>query len=350
MKDKKIRFGGRLVGEGEPVYVIAEAGVNHNGRLDLAKKLVDAARDAGADAVKFQTFRAEDVVVREAGMASYQEKNIGRRESQQDMLKKLELSYRDFKELKDYCDGEGILFLSTPHSEDAVDLLDDLVLAYKIASGDLLNIPLLRNAAKRGKPIILGTGMATLEEVKEAVNVIKGEGVDEIIALHCTTNYPCSPNEVNLRAMLTMKKELDCLVGYSDHTTTVTTSIVAVALGAVVIEKHFTLDKLLPGPDHRASLDPDELKKGIEGVREVEIILGSSEKKPTESEEEIMKLVRKSIVAARDIKRGTRITRDMLGIRRPGTGITPKEINNVVGRSVKRNIEKDGLISWDMLK
>jgi len=345
-----IEINNKTVGEGCPCFIIAEAGVNHNGRLDIAEKLVDVAVDAGADAVKFQTFRAEDIVIREAGMISYQKKNIGRRESQQDMLRKLELSYGDFKELKAYCDDEGITFLSTPHSEDAIDFLDDLVPAYKIGSGDLTNAPFLKKVAGRGKPIILGTGMSTLQEVKDALNVMYSEGNKDVVMLHCTTNYPCPTEDVNLRAMLTLQKELDCLVGYSDHTLGVTVPIMAVTLGAVVIEKHFTLDRSLSGPDHKASVEPDELKEMVERIREVEVILGSFMKKPTESEKKMIKSVRKSLVAKVDIKEGTQIKREMLAIKRPGTGIIPKEINTVVGRFTRIDIKRDELITWSMLK
>ncbi len=346
----KITMGNKLIGKGEPVFIIAEAGVNHNGQLELAEKLVDVAVKAGVDAVKFQTFKAEEVATKNACIAGYQEKNVGEKENQQMMLKNLELDYRDFKKLKKYCDRKEIIFLSTPHSVDAIDFLEDLVPAYKIGSGDLTNIPFLKKIAVKGKPVILGAGMSTIKEIKEAVDAVRDEGNDKIIVLHCTTSYPCPPEEVNLRAMLTMQKELDCLVGYSDHTSGIMTPVMAATLGAVIIEKHFTLDKSLPGPDHKASLEPQELKELVEKIRDVEAIMGSDEKKPTESEKEMMRSVRKSIVAAEDIPSGVQITEEMLAIKRPGTGITPKELRDVVGRFAKKDIKKDRLIEWSMIK
>lgn len=327
-------------------FIIAEAGVNHNGSLKLAKKLVDAAKDAGADAVKFQTFKAEDVVTKAAGMADYQKKNTGKNGSQLKMLKKIELSCRDFIELKKYCDKKGIIFLSTPHTEDAVNFLKPLVSAYKVGSGDLTNLPVLKKIAAKKKPIILGTGMATLKEVKEAVETIKKCGNNKIIILHCTTNYPCLLNEVNLRAMTTLKKEFNLPVGYSDHTKNVFVPIMAIAMGASVIEKHFTLNKNMPGSDHKASLEPQELKEMVYNIRQAEKILGSAIKKPAESEKKIMKIARKSIVAKRDILKGEKITGSMLIIKRPGIGIEPKYLNKVINKKTKKEVKKDQLISW----
>src|SRR3989338_1215755 len=234
---KNIDIGKHEIGEGKPCFIIAEAGVNHNGNLNLAKNLVDAAFNAGADAVKFQTFRSENLATEKASRAKYQEENVGGSETQLQMLKKLELDYNDFKSLKKYCDVKGIIFLSTPHTDDAIDFLDRLVPAFKIGSGDLTNIPFLKEVAKKHKPMILGTGMATMEEVKEALNAIYEERNRDVIMLHCTTNYPCPRNEVNLRAMETMMEELDCLVGYSDHTLGIDVAQMAAKLGAVVIEK-----------------------------------------------------------------------------------------------------------------
>jgi len=345
----RIKIANRFIGKNEPVFIIAEAGVNHNGDINLAKKLVDAAKKTGVDAIKFQTFKSEDVVTKFAGMASYQEKNIGKRESQQEMLKKLELTYDAFVELKEYCDKKNIIFLSTPHTEDAADFLEDLVPAYKISSPDSANPPFLKKVAKKGKPIILSTGMSTMEEVKEALEIIYKEGNKQVILLHCTSNYPCPLEEVNLRAMQTMQKEFDCLIGYSDHTMSITVPIVAVSLGAVLIEKHFTLDKKLPGPDHKASLELDELKRMVEEIRKIDTILGSSEKIPTESEKEIMKVIRKSIVAKRDINVGDIIEREMVIIKRPGIGIEPKFMNTVLGKKAKKTIKKDEIIDWNKL-
>lgn len=340
----------KRIGENNKIFIIAEAGVNHNGKLSLAKKLVDAAKRAGADAVKFQTFRTENVVTGTAPMAEYQRKNIGRKESQKDMLKKLELKYEAFKELKNYCDRNKIIFLSTPHSEDTIDFLESLIPAYKIGSGDLTNFPFLERVAKKGKPIILGTGMSTLKEVHDALNVIHKQGNRDIIILHCTTQYPCPLEEVNLRAMITLKEKLKCLVGYSDHTLGITVPVLAASLGAVVIEKHITLDKSLPGPDHKASLEPREFREMVKKIREVEIALGSNEKKPTEHEKKILKLVRKSIVAKKDIAKGTKITREMLAIKRPGTGIEPKFLERIIRKISMSDIKKDDLIKFKKLE
>lgn len=336
-------------GEINKIFIIAEAGVNHNGSIELAKQLIDAAADACADAVKFQTFKADGVVTKNATRASYQVRNLGNDETQQEMLSRYELRYDDFIGLKEYCDEKGITFLSTPHSEDAIDFLDDLVPAYKFGSGDLTNIPVLEYAAKKGKPMILGTGMATMDEIKEALRAIHNQGNKDVVMLHCTSNYPCSLEEVNLRAMQTMQKELDCLVGYSDHTPGIFVTIMAVAMGACVIEKHFTLDRNLPGPDHKASLEPDELKDMVNAVRNAEKALGSGLKRPTESERETMKVARKSIVAKVDIQKGVKIKREMLAIKRPGIGIEPKNIDKIIGKKSKRDIKEDTLISWSDL-
>ena len=347
----KIRIGKRLIGEGEPCFIIAEAGVNHNGEIELAKKLIDVAKEAGADAVKFQTFKTENIVTKDADMAEYQKKNLRTIESQPDMLKKYELKEGDFLELKKYCDEKGIIFLSTPHTEDAIDFLEKLVPAFKIGSGDLNNLPFLEKIAKKGKPIILSTGMGTLEEVTDAVKAIKKK--DQLILLHCTTDYPCAEKDVNLKAMQTIKDKLHCLVGYSDHTLSLKVPVIAASLGAVVVEKHITLKKTDEGPDHKASLNPDEFKEMVKDIKEnkkiniTEEILGTGIKKPTKKEEEIKKVVRKSIIAKTNIPKGTIITKNMLVIKRPGTGIEPKDINKVIGKRIKKDIEKDNIIKWD---
>jgi len=354
----EIKIGDKTIGENHSVFIIAEAGVNHNGDFELAKKLIDAAKEAGADAVKFQTFKTENVVTKHASMAEYQEKNIGKKETMQEMIKKLEISYDDFKKLKNYCDEKGIMFLSTPHSDDAIDFLDPLMPAFKVSSSDLTNFPFLEKIAQKGKPIILSTGMAAMEEIVEAVDLIKKAGNDKIILLHCTTSYPCDLKDVNLRAMQTLREKTNLLVGYSDHTLGLETSKLAANLGAVVIERHFTIDKNLPGPDHKASLSPEELKELVNAIRnkdydipeeKKEIILGSAEKKPTEKEIPIAKLVRKSIVAKVDIPKGTTITKDMLIIKRPGTGIPSKYINEVIGKKAKILIKEDMLLPKDYM-
>ncbi len=364
----KIKIKNKLVGKGLPCFIIAEAGVNHNGDVDLAKKLIDVAKKAGADAVKFQTFKAENIVTPQAQQAKHQTENIGRKESQYQMLKRLELSYFDFEKLKEYCDEKGIIFLSTPHSsKEDVDLVVKLCPAIKVGSGDLNNLPILEYMAGKNLPVILSTGMANLEEVKEAVDVVLPIN-KELILLHCTTNYPTKINEVNLRAMETMKKEFGLPIGYSDHTEGIKISLAAVILEACVIEKHFTLGKNMPGPDHKASLEPEELKMMVEGIRKIEkrlaagenpdIILGELNikeamgngiKNPNLSEIEVAKVVRKSIVAAKDIKKGLTITENMLDIKRPGTGISPEHFNQVVGKKSKEGIKKDELINWGKL-
>ncbi|PIR93158.1 N-acetylneuraminate synthase [Candidatus Falkowbacteria bacterium CG10_big_fil_rev_8_21_14_0_10_43_10] len=341
-----IKIANKIISRKSPVFIIAEAGVNHNNSLKNALKLVDAAAAAGADAVKFQTFRAEDVVTVSGKMAAYQKKNIGREESQLEMLKKLELKEEFYRPIIRRCQEKKIIFLSTPHGGfAAVDFLQSLkVLAFKFGSGDLTNLPLLQYAARLKKPMILGTGMATLPEVKEAVKCIELAGNKKIIVLHCTTNYPCPEREVNLRAMSTLTEELDVPVGYSDHTLGIQTSVMATALDARVIEKHFTLDKNMAGPDHRASLEPAELKEMVKGVRQAEIILGSGVKKPNKSEMPMIKTVRKSLVALKDIKKGEKFDEKNLGIKRPGTGLSPKIYNEILNKRAKSDIKADSLI------
>jgi len=347
---KKIKIGNKVINKESPCFIIAEAGVNHNGDIKLAKRLIDVAKDVSADAVKFQTFKAEDVVTKEVEMAEYQKKNIKKKESQLEMLKKIELDYEDFKKLKKYADKKKIIFLSTPDSNKDVDILENLVPAYKIGSGDLTNYPLLEKVAQKKKPIILSTGMATLKEVKEAEAVIKKQENDKIILLHCTTNYPCPMEEVNLKAMQTLKKEFNLPIGYSDHTLGILVPIMAVTLGAKVIEKHFTLDRNLPGPDHKASLEPKELKEMIMAIRGAEKAIGRGIKKPTENEKRIKNVSRKSIVAEIDIPSGIKITQNMLAIKRPGIGIAPKYFNKIIGRRAKKDIKKDELIEIKELK
>jgi N,N'-diacetyllegionaminate synthase len=347
---RTIQLGSKKIGDKQPCFIIAEAGVNHNGKLSIAKKLIDAAVSAGVDAVKFQTFKAEGVVTDDVGIATYAKRNIGKNLKQREMIKQYELTYHEFKELKEYCDKKKILFLSTPHSFDAIDFLDDLVPAFKFGSGDLTNLPALQYTARKHKPILLGTGMATLNEVRNALRAIHATGNHQIIGLHCTTNYPCPLNEVNLRAMQTMQNTLNCHVGYSDHTMGITVPVMAATLGAVVIEKHFTLDITMTGPDHKASLEPTELSQMVTAIRNVETILGSFAKKPTPSEKDIMKLVRKSIVADQDIKKGATIQRTMLGIKRPGTGLSPLQIQQVIGKKAKKTIKKDELLRLNMVE
>lgn len=346
MTKSSFSIGRHQIGYGKAVFVIAEAGVNHNGRLDLALKLVDAAAKAGADAVKFQTFKAKEVVTTSGTMAEYQKKNIGKSESQIAMLKKLELRDSFYRPLMKRCRERGILFLSTPHGGfGSVDFLAKLKLAaLKFGSGDLTNLPVLAHAAKYRLPMILGTGMATFDEVKTAVKVIQRAGNRKIVMLHCTTNYPCPFDEVDLRAMQTMMRELDVLVGYSDHTQGIQVPTMAVTLGACVIEKHFTLSRKMKGPDHAASLEPDELADMVAAIRRVPVILGTAEKKPHASERTVTDIARKSVVTVKAVRKGERFTTENLGIKRPGTGIPPARYLDILGKRAKKDIDADTLI------
>lgn len=341
---EKVNIADRKIGNGEPCFIIAEAGVNHNGKVKLAKKLIDAAKKAGVDAVKFQVFRSNRVVVKTAEKATYQKRTTSK-ESQYEMLKKLELTEDEFTKLAAYAQRKNIIFLASAFDKRSVDLLEGLkVPAFKIPSGEITNFPLLRHIARKVKPIILSTGMSTLGEIAGALEVIRGEGADEVVLLHCVSDYPAKVEEMNLRAMNTLRRSFEFPVGLSDHTLGVTIPIAAVALGAAVIEKHFTLDKKLPGPDHKASLEPNELKEMINCIRNVEKALGNGIKRPTKNEEKIKKAVRKSIVARTKIPKGTVITKEMLDFKRPGIGIEPKYLEKVVGKRVKRDIEADELI------
>lgn len=332
------------------VFIIAEAGVNHNGSVETAKQLVDVAVRAGVDAVKFQTFKTESVVSRYAPKAGYQKRTTNKDETQLEMLKGLELSSDDFKQLADYARKKNIIFLSSPFDKKSADLLDEIgVPAFKVASAEITNLPLLKYIAGKGKPVILSTGMSSLGEVEEAVKVIKNEGVKDIVLLHCVTSYPAKVEDVNLKAIQTMKSAFELPVGFSDHTMGITIPIAAVARGVCMIEKHFTLDKNLPGPDHKASLEPSELKEMVKTIRDVEKALGDGRKKPTKDEEKIKKVTRKGIVAKVDIPKGTIITEGMLDIKRPGTGIEPKYLNLVIGKKTKENIKKDEVIAIRMM-
>jgi len=343
---KMIKIENRHIGENYPTFIIAEAGVNHNGSLELAKKLVDVAKEAGVDAVKFQTFKTEKIVSKFAPKAEYQIKNTGNNESQYEMIKKLELTEEEFIELYKYTKEKGLIFLSTPFDFESADFLEDLVPVYKISSTDLTNLPFLEYIAKKGKPIILSTGMATLGEIEEAVNTIKKYNED-IILLHCITNYPADFEELNLRAIKTLEEAFKLPVGYSDHSLGIYAPIAAVTLGAVVIEKHFTIDKNLPGPDHKASLNPEELKEMVKAIRLTEKALGDGIKRPTFSEEKIKKVVRKSLVANVDIPKGSIIKREMVTIKRPGIGIEPKYLDVVAGKRARRDIKKDEVLRWE---
>jgi N,N'-diacetyllegionaminate synthase len=327
------------------VFVIAEAGVNHNGSLELAKKLVDTAKNSGADCVKFQTFISKNIVSRNAVKASYQKKQIEAEESQLDMLKKLELSFDEFVELNEYCKSKNIEFMSTAFDFDSIEFLDNLGLrTWKIPSGDVTNLPYLLKIAKFNKPVILSTGMSTMDDIKSAINILKDNGAGELTVLHCTTEYPTPFNDVNLKAMLTIKDEFDVKVGYSDHTRGIEVPIAAVALGATVIEKHFTLDINMEGPDHKASLEPDELKAMVYSIRNIESALGDGMKQLAESEKKNMVVTRKSIIAKKNIKVGEAFTEDNLTVKRPGNGISPMRWFDVIGKIASKNFEEDELI------
>jgi N-acetylneuraminate synthase/N,N'-diacetyllegionaminate synthase len=345
---KKIHVGNHLIGENEPCYIIAEAGVNHNGDTDLAKSLIDVAVKSGADAIKFQTFKTESVVTLCAEKAAYQKKSTGCDESQYELIRKLELSYDVFLELKHYTEEKKIDFLSTPFDIESVDFLDEIgISAFKIPSGEINNFALLKYISKKHKPIILSTGMSTLGEVEQAIKVIIGEGNTEIILLHCVTNYPADVVDVNLRAMDTMRHAFGYPVGYSDHTLGIVIPIAAVSCGACILEKHFTLDKDLPGPDHKASLEPEELDIMIRSIREVEMAMGTGIKIPSLSEIENKKTIRRSIVAAKNIPKNTIITSDYVTSKRPGTGISPELLSTIIGTRTKRKIKRDEILTWN---
>lgn len=345
---RTMKIGNRLIGEGEPCFIIAEAGVNHNGDISLAKRLVDVAEEAGVDAVKFQTFVAEELVTESAEKAGYQKETTRLGESQLEMLKKLELTEKDSRELFAYSQDKNMLFLSTPFDRGSVDLLYELgVNAFKIGSGEITNLPLLKHIARKGKPIILSTGMATLGEIEEAVETLREEGAEEFVLLHCVTNYPARIEDMNLKVLETLRSAFKLPVGLSDHSLGITMPIAAVALGACVVEKHFTLDKNLPGPDHKASLGPDELEQMVKAIREVEAASGDGLKRPTAGEEEIKKVARRSIVARVNIPQGTIVTEEMLAIKRPGIGLEPKYVDRIIGKAAKRDIKKDELLTGD---
>ena len=347
---RKIKIGDRTIGHGCPCFVIAEAGVNHNGNLDMSFQLVDAAVNAGADAVKFQTFTAERIVTRDAPKAAYQKETTGSNESQLQMLKKLELSPQDHRRLQACCEKQGIIFLSTAFDEKSADFLEELDMpAFKVPSGEITNLPFLKHVAQKGKPLIVSTGMSSLEEVKSAVAVIRKTGNRDLVLLHCVSAYPADAADANLRAMQTLSTAFGVPVGYSDHTLGIEVSLAAVAIGACVIEKHFTLDCTLPGPDHRASLEPGELSVLVRGVRTVEVALGHGRKEPALSEADTAAVARKSIVTACDIPAGTRVTRKLIVMKSPGTGLPSSLLGKVIGRIAIKDIPADTLLSFDLL-
>jgi len=330
------------------VFIIAEAGVNHNGSIELAKKLIDVAVAAGVDAVKFQTFKAEKLVSKNAKKATYQKENMSDSDdSQFNMLKKLELDIDTHNELIEYCNSKNIMFLSTPFDHDSIDILNDLQLPiFKIPSGEITNLPYLRHIGSLKKEVILSTGMANTGEIEDALDILVKAGTikENITVLHANTMYPTPMEDVNLKAMVTIGNTFDVVFGYSDHTLGIEVDIAAVAMGASCIEKHFTLDKNMEGPDHKASLEPDELKAMVQGIRNIELALGSSVKKPSKSETPNIKVARKSIVANRDIKKDDILTEDNLAIKRPGDGISPMRWDEIVGSVASKDYKADELI------
>jgi len=340
----EIRLGGRIVGSGAGVFVIAEIGINHNGSVSEAMKLIDAAADCGADAVKFQSFRADRLLI--CSRDRYAQQDGG--ESAYDLLRRCELGFDKQEKLKAHADKRGIVFLSTPFDEESVDFLDRLgVPAFKVASGDITHMPLLRRIAEKGKPVFLSTGMSYLDEVIEAVRHLREGGAGEIILMHCTSSYPAAARDMNLRALETLQSHFGLLTGLSDHSRGILFSLAAAAMGAAAIEKHFTLDRNAEGPDHKASLSPDGLKKLVKNLRRLKAGMGTGEKRPAKSEMEGRRLGRRSIVAAADIQAGERIVPEMLACKRPGGGIAPKHLEHAGGMTARRFIAKDAIITWE---
>lgn len=327
------------------VFIIAEAGVNHNGDLNLAKKLIDIASEAGVDAIKFQSFKADKIVSRYAGKASYQKKTTDNIETQYDMIQRLELNEEQHIQLYTYCKNKEITFLSSPFDIDSIEFLNQLGLdLFKIPSGEITNMPYLKAIGKLRKKVILSTGMSTLGEIEAALQILKQNGAKEIALLHCNTEYPTPMEDVNLRAMHTMKEAFQLEIGYSDHTLGIEVPIAAVAMGAKIIEKHITLDKHLEGPDHQASLEPHELKDMVKAIRHIEKALGTGIKKPSPSELKNLSIARKSIVAKTAIKKGEAFTQHNITTKRPGSGLSPMQWDDVVGRRARRDFLEEELI------
>lgn len=347
----EIGIAGRPIGLDHPCFIIAEAGVNHNGDVALARELIHAAKECGADSIKFQTFKAERVVMKEAPKAAYQLEVTDPEESQFNMLKKLELSEAAHEELLHLARSLGLIFLSTPYSREDAVLLDRLgVPAFKVASGQIIELNFLEFVARLSKPLLLSTGMSTLEEVKRAVATIRASGNNQVILLQATTNYPASPDEANLRALDTMAQACSVGVGYSDHTPGIAVVLAAVARGACVVEKHFTLDRNLPGPDQRCSADPAEFAALVRGIREVQSALGDGVKRPSAGELPNITGMRRSIVAAVDIPPGQTLTSEMLLFKRPETGISPARLHEILGRKTAVTIPQGTLLSFDHLQ
>lgn len=350
MTTDRFVIAGREIGIGAPCFVIAEAGVNHNGDVDLALRLVDAAADAGADAVKFQTFSADRLVSASAPKAAYQDAAVGAGVSQRDMLRALELSADAHRAIQRRCAERAIMFLSTPFDDESADLLDALgVPAFKVPSGELTNVLLLDHIAGKRKPVVLSTGMSDLEEVAEAVARLRGAGASFAL-LQCTSAYPAEPASVNLRAMRTMADAFHVPVGFSDHTPGIAVAIAAAALGAAIVEKHLTLDRAMPGPDHQASLEPAEFRAMVSGIRDAQAALGDGTKRPAGGERDLARIVRRSLVAARDLPAGHRLTPEDVVAKRPGTGLPTSDAAALIGRRLTRAMTRDQQFSWDLLE
>lgn len=345
MPDQNIKIGSRTIGNNHPCFIIAEAGVNHNGSLKMALELVQKAYEAGVDCVKFQTFKAESVATNSAPKADYQLKVTSTSESQLEMLKKLELPQKDYPAIIALCKKLGIQFMSTPYNYEDADFLNQLgVDAFKIASGQIVELPFLDYVARFKKPMIISSGMATLAEVFEGVDTIRKAGNDQIILLQCTTNYPSKIEDSNIRAMISMQRSLDINIGYSDHVPNNYACYAAVSLGAQVIEKHFTLDKTLPGPDHSSSLNPIEFKVLVQGIRNTEKALGNVIKTPSAAEIANTEGMRRSIVNLIPLSKGTVLQKEHLGFKRPATGMAPKKLDAILGKTLSIDLEQDTII------
>jgi N,N'-diacetyllegionaminate synthase len=347
MKETDILVDQKVIGSGSRVFVIAEIGINHDGSVNQAEKLIDAAVEAGADAVKFQSFRADRLLIPSRDRYAHQ---VEGSESAYQLLRRCELSWADQEKLKKHSDRRGVIFMSTPFDEESADFLDSLgVPIFKIASSDITHVPLLRHVASKGKPILLSTGMSFLGEVADAIWSLKSAGAKEILLMHCVSAYPALPQDMNLRAIQTLQSYFELSVGLSDHSQGILLPLIAVALGAVIIEKHFTLDKTASGPDHKVSMDPDDLKTLVASLRDVEACLGDGRKRPSDVEEESRLFSRRSIVAAVDIRANETIAPWMLSFKRPGTGLEPRHWEKVIGMTARRNVEKDTILQWEDL-
>ena len=347
MRETDILIGQKVIGSESAVFVVAEIGINHDGSASQAEKLIDAAAESGADAVKFQSYRVDRLLIPSRDRYAQQ---MDGTESAYQMLRRCELSWEDQAKLKKHADAKGVLFISTPFDEESADFLDSIgVPAFKIASADVTHVPLLRHVASKAKPVLLSTGMSFLGEVADAIYHLRSAGAKEILLMHCVSSYPASPKHMNLRALQTLRSYFELSVGLSDHSEGIHLPLVATALGAVLIEKHFTLDKNAPGPDHKASIDPHDLKLLIKNLRDVEASLGDGRKRPSDAEEESRVSCRRSIVAAVDIRAHETVARWMLTFKRPGSGLEPRHLEQILGMTARRNIGKDTILQWEDL-